>query len=181
MSLLFSLFLRRLDQGLVDNAESTHVNRVKGKAMLVPKVGRYCKFLKSNNEKLTICDKYAQPVELGENWRNGASTWLQRSSGVQAALSDMEWPHWVNMEVLSLWARPHWAHATCMGGKKRGKKETSFFEVCFFRGLPIREVREEERTRFRKCVFFRGLPIEETSLRISAFIFVERFFLVKQC
>jgi len=36
--------------------------------MLVPKVGRYCKFLKSNNEKLTICDKYAQPVELGENW-----------------------------------------------------------------------------------------------------------------
>ena len=31
-----SLFLGRLDQGLVGNAESTHVNRPKGKAMLVP-------------------------------------------------------------------------------------------------------------------------------------------------
>ena len=31
-----SLFLGRLDQGLVGNAESTHVNRPKGKATLVP-------------------------------------------------------------------------------------------------------------------------------------------------
>ena len=31
-----SLFLGRSDQGLVGNAESTHVNRPKGKAMLVP-------------------------------------------------------------------------------------------------------------------------------------------------
>ena len=30
------LFLGRLDQGLVGNAESTHVNRPKGKATLVP-------------------------------------------------------------------------------------------------------------------------------------------------
>ena len=30
-----SLFLGRLDQGLVGNAESTHVNRPKGKGMLV--------------------------------------------------------------------------------------------------------------------------------------------------
>ena len=64
-----SLFLGRLDQGLVGNAESTHVNRLKGKATLVPWVGRCCKFLNSNKkESLTICDKYAQPVELGENW-----------------------------------------------------------------------------------------------------------------
>ena len=72
-----SLFLGRLDQGLVGNAESTHVNRPKGKAMLVPKVGRYCKFLKSNNERLTICDKNAQPVELGENWL-GASVMVNK-------------------------------------------------------------------------------------------------------
>ena len=31
-----SLFLGRFDQGLVGNAESTHVNRPKGKAPLVP-------------------------------------------------------------------------------------------------------------------------------------------------
>ena len=31
-----SLFLGRLDQGLVGNAESTRVNRLKGKALLVP-------------------------------------------------------------------------------------------------------------------------------------------------
>ena len=31
-----SLFLGRLDQGLVGNAESTHVNRPKGKAPFVP-------------------------------------------------------------------------------------------------------------------------------------------------
>ena len=33
------LFLGRLDQGLVGNAESTHVDRPKGKASLVPNVG----------------------------------------------------------------------------------------------------------------------------------------------
>ena len=43
-----SLFLGRLDQGLVGNAESTHVNRPKGKAMLVPWVGRCCKFFKNS-------------------------------------------------------------------------------------------------------------------------------------
>ena len=43
-----SLFLGRLDQGLSGNAESTHVNRPKGKAMLFSWVGRCCKFLKSN-------------------------------------------------------------------------------------------------------------------------------------
>ena len=43
-----SLFLGRLDQGLVGNAESTHVNHPKGKAMLFAWVGRCCKFLKSN-------------------------------------------------------------------------------------------------------------------------------------
>ena len=37
-----SLFLGRLDQGLVGNAESTHVNRPKGKATFVPEVGRCC-------------------------------------------------------------------------------------------------------------------------------------------
>ena len=37
-----SLFLGRLDQGLVGNAESTHVNRLKGKATFVPEVGRCC-------------------------------------------------------------------------------------------------------------------------------------------
>ena len=31
-----SLFLGQLDQGLIGNAESTHVNRPKGKAMFVP-------------------------------------------------------------------------------------------------------------------------------------------------
>ena len=31
-----SLFLGLLDQGLVGHAESTHVNRPKGKALLVP-------------------------------------------------------------------------------------------------------------------------------------------------
>jgi len=39
---LGGLFLGRLDQGLVGNAESTHVDRAKGKAPLVPKVGKYC-------------------------------------------------------------------------------------------------------------------------------------------
>ena len=42
------LFLGRLDQGLVGNAESTHVDRPKGKAPLVSNVGRYCKFLKEH-------------------------------------------------------------------------------------------------------------------------------------
>ena len=37
-----SLFLGRLDQRLVGNAESTHVDRPKGKATLVPKDGSYC-------------------------------------------------------------------------------------------------------------------------------------------
>ena len=37
-----SLFFGRLDQGLVGNAESTHVNRPKGKATFVPEVGRCC-------------------------------------------------------------------------------------------------------------------------------------------
>ena len=60
-----SLFLGRLDQGLVGNTESAHVNCPKGKAMLVPQVGRCCKALKSNNEKLVLCDKGAQPVGLG--------------------------------------------------------------------------------------------------------------------
>ena len=40
------LFLGRLDQGLVGNAESTHVDRPKGKAPLVPDVGRYCNIIK---------------------------------------------------------------------------------------------------------------------------------------
>ena len=41
-----SLFLGRLDQGLVGNAESTHVNRPKGKALLASWVGRCCKLSK---------------------------------------------------------------------------------------------------------------------------------------
>ena len=40
------LFLGRLDQGLVGNAESTHVNRLKGKAPLVPDDGRYCNIIR---------------------------------------------------------------------------------------------------------------------------------------
>ena len=44
----WSLFLGRLDQGLVGNAESTHVNRPRG-ATLVPQVGRCCKFWKELN------------------------------------------------------------------------------------------------------------------------------------
>ena len=38
-----SLFLGQLDQGLVGNAESTHVNRPRGKAAVVPEVWRCCK------------------------------------------------------------------------------------------------------------------------------------------
>ena len=41
-----SLFLGRLDQGRVGNAESTHVNRPKGKALLASWVGRCCKLSK---------------------------------------------------------------------------------------------------------------------------------------
>ena len=37
-----SLFLGQLDQGLVGNAESTHVNRPRGKAFFVPRVSRCC-------------------------------------------------------------------------------------------------------------------------------------------
>jgi len=42
------LFLGQLDQGLVGNAESTHVNRPKGKAPVVPNVGRYCRISKEH-------------------------------------------------------------------------------------------------------------------------------------
>ena len=38
-----SLFLGQLDQGLVGYAESTHVNRPKGKALLASWVGRCCR------------------------------------------------------------------------------------------------------------------------------------------
>ena len=55
------LFLGRLDQGLVGNAESTHVNRPKEKAPLVPNVGRYCNIIKKLIREIT-CDDYALPL-----------------------------------------------------------------------------------------------------------------------
>ena len=62
-----SLFLGQLDQGLVGYAESTHVNRPKGKACLLHGLEDAAYFEKSNNNNW-ICDKYAQPVGLGEKW-----------------------------------------------------------------------------------------------------------------
>ena len=55
-------FLGRLDQGLVGNAESTHVDRPKGKAPLAlfHMYGRYCNTMKPYNN--ITCDEYAQPL-----------------------------------------------------------------------------------------------------------------------
>ena len=51
----------RLDRGLVSNAESTHVKRRRGKARVVPEVGRH-----KHERESTIWDKYAQPFELAK-------------------------------------------------------------------------------------------------------------------
>ena len=43
------LFLGQLDFGLVGNTESAHVNCSKGKAKLVPNVGRHCNITRKLN------------------------------------------------------------------------------------------------------------------------------------
>ena len=44
------LFLGRIDQGLIGNAESTHVNRPKGKAPIVPKWGTLQQMLNTKSK-----------------------------------------------------------------------------------------------------------------------------------
>ena len=56
-----SLFLGRLDQGLVGNAESTHVNRPKGKAPACSRCWKVLQYHKKTYKRIT-CDEYALPL-----------------------------------------------------------------------------------------------------------------------
>ena len=103
-----SLFLGRLDQGLVGNAESTHVNRPKGKAPACSRCWKVLQYHKKTYKRIT-CDEYALP--LVDLFKVG-------NEQIVSVISKICWDQ-------TSWIRRHSCNTSCSFALRRNSSQSS--------------------------------------------------------
>ena len=116
-----SLFLGQLDQGLVGNAESSRVNRPKGKAKLVPKVGRCCKFLEG--EKVVylrrVCSANRTCEKLASSICNCKDEVQGKLTGLLSEGTTLSSPPFFFPPCAASFSQFLWADTACTGDDLR--------------------------------------------------------------